>query len=141
MSSNISFLLDKQNAEDLVRSIPYAEYLGIRIEQDINGQMVFRMPFDEKLIGNPMIRAIHGGILAGFMESSATMAVIGIISHDHLPKCVNMTVEYLKSTRPVDTLAKVRINNPGRRIVHLTVDCWQEERGSVALAHCRFLAS
>lgn len=139
--NQFNFLLDEDNAAELVKSIPYAEYLGIKIETNLNGQMIFRMPFDKKLIGNPTIKAIHGGILAGFMESSATLAVIGIISHDHLPKCVNMTVEYLRSTRPIDTFCQVQINNPGRRIVHLTVRCWQEGRGDVSLAHCRFLAS
>lgn len=140
MAERFSFLLDQDSADQLVKSIPYADYLGIRIEQDINGQIIYRLPFQEKHIGNPMIRAIHGGVLAGFMECAATLAVIGIIAHDHLPKCVNMTVEYLKSTRPQDTFARVNINNPGRRVVHLSVSCWQDER-PVSQAHFRFLAT
>ena len=76
MSQQFSFLLDQVSAEKLVSSIPYADYLGICIEQDINGQIRYRLPFQEKHIGNPMIRAIHGGVIAGFMECAASLAVI-----------------------------------------------------------------
>ena len=104
MSQQFSFLLDQVSAEKLVSSIPYADYLGICIEQDINGQIRYRLPFQEKHIGNPMIRAIHGGVIAGFMECAASLAVIGIIAHDHLPKCVNMTTEYLRSAKVIEML-------------------------------------
>ncbi|MDY6828342.1 MAG: PaaI family thioesterase [Pseudomonadota bacterium] len=138
MSQQFSFLLDQVSAEKLVSSIPYADYLGICIEQDINGQIRYRLPFQEKHIGNPMIRAIHGGVIAGFMECAASLAVIGIIAHDHLPKCVNMTTEYLRSAKAEDAFAQVAIKNSGRRIVHLSVHCWQEDHRQVSAGHYRF---
>ena len=40
MSKAFDFLLDEKNATELVSSIPYAEYLGIRIQQNINGEII-----------------------------------------------------------------------------------------------------
>ncbi len=140
MTKAFDFLLDEENAKELVSSIPYAEYLGMRIQQNINGEIIFHLPFQEKHVGNPMIRAIHGGILASFMECSATIMVIGTVSHDHLPKCVNQTTEYLKSAKDVDTYARVKVNKAGRRILATTVSCWQQDESvPVAIAHLRFM--
>ncbi|HEY9135080.1 MAG TPA: PaaI family thioesterase [Pseudomonadales bacterium] len=140
MTKAFDFLLDEENAKELVSSIPYAEYLGMRIQQNINGEIIFHLPFQEKHVGNPMIRAIHGGILASFMECSATIMVIGTVSHDHLHKCVNQTTEYLKSAKDVDTYARVKVNKAGRRILATTVSCWQQDESvPVAIAHLRFM--
>jgi len=140
MSRAFDFLLDEKNTNELVSSIPYADYIGMKIQQNINGEIIFVLPFQEKHVGNPMIRAIHGGVLASFMECSATMMVIGTVSHDHLPKCVNQTTEYLKSAKDVDTYARVKVNKAGRRIVAASVSCWQQDENTpVAISHSRFM--
>ncbi|MBV1881445.1 MAG: PaaI family thioesterase [Pseudomonadales bacterium] len=142
MSKAFDFLLDEKNATELVSSIPYAEYLGIRIQQNINGEIIFLLPFHEKHIGNPMIRAIHGGIIASFLECSSTLMVIGTVCHDHLPKCVNHTTEYLKSAKGVDTFARVKVNKAGRRIVAASVSSWQKDESTpIAISYSRFLVN
>ncbi len=133
-----NFLLDEKNARDIVNSIPYAAYLDIRLQQTINGEIIFHLPFAEKNIGNPVIRALHGGILASFLECSAALMIIGTVSHDHLPKCVNQTTEYLSSAKDVDTFAKVKMNRVGRRVIHTMTSCWQEEGKILVNAHARF---
>ena len=139
MAKSFDLLLDEHNAREIVSSIPFADFLDIQLQQNINGEIVFHLPFAEKNIGNPVIRALHGGILASFMECAATLTIIGTVAHDYLPKCINQTTEYLKSAKDVDTYAKVNINKAGRRIIHATVSCWQEEGQNVALSHSRFL--
>ena len=53
--------------------IPYVEYLGIRVAPD-EVQPIFRMPYQPKLIGNPTLPALHGGVVAGFAETAANAA-------------------------------------------------------------------
>ena len=139
MAKSFNFLLDESNAREIVSSIPFADFLNIQLQQNINGEIIFLLPFAEKNIGNPMIRALHGGILASFMECAASLTIIGTVAHDYLPKCINQTTEYLKSAKDVDTYAKVNINKAGRRIIHATVSCWQEDGREIALSHSRFL--
>jgi uncharacterized protein (TIGR00369 family) len=139
MTKYFDFLLDEKNASDIVGSIPFAEYLDIRIQQNINGEIIFLLPFAEKNIGNPAIRALHGGIMASFAECAASLMIIGTVAHDHLPKCVNQTTEYLSSSKAVDTFAKVKMNRVGKRVIHCATTCWQEEGKPVVISHARFL--
>jgi len=39
MSKAFDFLLDEKNAKELVSSIPYADYIGMKIQQNINGEI------------------------------------------------------------------------------------------------------
>ena len=45
-----------------------------------------------------------------------------------LPKIVTITIDYLRSGRPLDTFAKASITRQGRRVVNVTAEAWQEDR-------------
>jgi acyl-coenzyme A thioesterase PaaI-like protein len=59
----------------LVHGVPYINFLGIEFERR-GDELTAILPFDDKLIGNPLLPAIHGGVTAGFLE---TTAVIGLV--------------------------------------------------------------
>jgi hypothetical protein len=51
---------------------PFARCLGIRIGED--GTLV--TPFSPKIIGNPILPAIHGGMTGVFLETTAIVGVM-----------------------------------------------------------------
>ncbi|MEK9720706.1 MAG: hotdog domain-containing protein, partial [Quisquiliibacterium sp.] len=55
--------------------IPYAQYLGIRVVPS-EDRPLFRLPYQEKLIGNPRLPALHGGVIAGFSETAAILHLL-----------------------------------------------------------------
>ena len=56
----------------LVAQVPYAQFLGIRFDRR-GDELTGVMEFDEKLIGNPLLPALHGGATASFLEVVAVM--------------------------------------------------------------------
>ena len=87
------------------------------------------MPFAERLIGNPMLPALHGGSTAALLEMTAMTQVALSFPGPRLPRPINVTVSYLRTGRPIDVFARARISRAGRRIAHVQADAWQEERG------------
>ena len=58
----------------LLDSLPYARFLGLQTQ--VNGdEVTVTMPFDDKLIGNPMLPALHGGSTAALLEMTAMAQV------------------------------------------------------------------
>ena len=56
------------------------------------------------------------------------------------PRAIDVTVEYLRSGKPMDTFARARMNRVGRRIANIYVEAWQEARAApVAALHGHFL--
>ena len=57
-----------------------------------------------------------------------------------LPKTITLTVDYLRSGRPVDTHARAFVTRQGRRVTNVRVEAWQDDRGKpIATAHAIFL--
>ena len=111
----------------LLDSLPYARVLDLRTQ--INGdELTVVMPFHDKLIGNPMLPALHGGSTAALLEMTAIAQVSLTYPRLHLPRPINVTVAYLRSGKPRDVYARARINKAGRRVAHVVAEAWQEGR-------------
>ena len=111
---------------DLLQRLPYARFLGLegRIEDEV---LTVVMPFADKLIGNPMLPALHGGSTAALLEMTAIAQVALAYPRLRLPRPINVTVSYLRSGRPVDVVARARISRAGRRVAHVLAEAWQDD--------------
>ena len=110
----------------LLHSLPYARFLGLegRVEDEV---LTVVMPFADRLIGNPMLPALHGGSTAALLEMTAIAQVALAYPRLRLPRPINVTVSYLRSGRPVDVLARARISRAGRRVAHVLAEAWQDD--------------
>ncbi len=102
---------------------PFARCLGIRLNDD--GTLV--MPFSPRIIGNPILPAIHGGITGAFLETTAIVGVTRELGVSALPKPIGLTVNYLRSGRALDTFASASIVKQGRRVVAFEAKAWQDD--------------
>ena len=88
------------------------------------------LPYGEHLIGNPSLPALHGGVIGGFMELTAVIQLSIIQGNGGSPKPIDVTVEYLRSGRPVTTYARAEVKKVGRRIANVQVEAWQDVRAN-----------
>ena len=107
----------------LFANSPFARCLGIRVAED----GVLQMPFSPKIIGNPVLPAIHGGITGAFLETTAIVGVARELGVATPPKPIGLTINYLRSGRALDSFANVSIVRQGQRIVAFQAQAWQED--------------
>ena len=113
----------------ILTRIPYARFLSVRME--LHGdEMTGVLPYAEHLIGNPTLPALHGGVIGAFMEMTALLQLSIVESLTRQPRPVDVSIDYLRSGRPVDTYARALIKKVGRRIANVQVEAWQEARGA-----------
>ncbi|MFI0396174.1 PaaI family thioesterase [Paracoccus jiaweipingae] len=129
----------------LVAGVPYTRWLGIHFDRR-GDELTGILPFDEKLIGNPFLRAIHGGVTAAFLETAAIIELSWTAMWDdleagritpgasqpdslpRLPKTIDFTIDYLRSGLPRDSYARARVVRSGRRYASVHVEAWQDNR-------------
>ncbi|WP_319824672.1 PaaI family thioesterase [Thalassovita sp.] len=129
----------------LVHGVPYISFLGIEFDRR-GDELTAVLPFADKLIGNPMIPAIHGGVTAAFLEVTAIIGLSWAYLWDDLesgkleaqtlvegqlptlPKTIDFTVDYLRSGLPRDAYARAQVNRSGRRYASVHVEAWQDNR-------------
>ena len=129
----------QEELDGLLQRIPYARFLGVRME--LHGdEMTAVLPFAEHLIGNPLLPALHGGVIGAFMEMTAIGQLLVAENLMRQPRPVDVSIDYLRSGRPLDTYARALIKRVGRRIANVQVEAWQEARGNpIAALHGHFL--
>ncbi|MBD3677272.1 MAG: PaaI family thioesterase [Rhodobacteraceae bacterium] len=129
----------------LVEGVPYIRFLGIQFDRR-GDEVTATLPFQEMLIGNPILPALHGGVTAAFLEVTAIIELSWsylwediesgkidpqTIDRSHLPrlpKTIDFTVDYLRSGLPRDAYARARVNRSGRRYASVHVEAWQDNR-------------
>jgi acyl-coenzyme A thioesterase PaaI-like protein len=136
----------KQRRDAALRSlldgVPYIQFLGIHFDRR-GDELTAVLPFDEKLIGNPILPAIHGGVTAAFLEVAAIIELSWSLMWGDMesnrtdpaearpflmPKTIDFTVDYLRSGLPRDAYARARVNRSGRRYASVHVEAWQDNR-------------
>ncbi len=120
---------DLGDLEALLARIPYVAHLGVRAEL-AGDEMTAVLPYSEHLIGNPSLPALHGGVIGGFMELTAVIQLSIVQRGGGAPKPIDVTVEYLRSGRPVTTYARAEVKKVGRRIANVQVEAWQDSRAT-----------
>ena len=125
----------------LLDRLPYARFLGLTSEQD-GDDLIVTMPFADRLIGNPMLPALHGGATAALLELTAVAQAALSYPRLRLPRPINVTVAYLRSGRPADVRARARISKAGRRVAHVLAEAWQEDEAQpIASLTAHFLVA
>ncbi len=114
------------DVDALVAAVPYCAFLGVTARLD-GERVVLEMPFGAKLIGNPVLPAIHGGVIGSLLETAAIVQTVWATKSAALPKPVDITIDYLRSGRPVTSFASATLARQGRRVVNVHATMWQDD--------------
>ncbi|MEH6564451.1 MAG: PaaI family thioesterase [Halopseudomonas sp.] len=122
----------------LVELIPYASMIGMEVTR-LGDEAVFRLPKSEDNIGNPVLPALHGGVIAGFMEQSAMLHLMIFMNSAVFPKIIDFSVDYLRAGLYRDTYATCQVWRQGRRVGNVAITAWQtRSKEPIATARAHF---
>lgn len=123
----------------VLAAIPYARFLGVRVQQ-LGNEVITVLPFKDELVGNPILPAIHGGVIGAFLEITAVLQLLFETECERLPKTVDVNFDYLRSGRAVTTYGRAIVNRRGRRVANVRSELWQEDPNRpVALSQGHYL--
>lgn len=136
----LAALRDDNNVAALCEAIPYARLMGVEVSTGDDGELLFQLPFYPRNVGNTALPALHGGLIGGFLENAALLHLIWHRESLEAPKIVDFSLDYLRSGRPQTLFARCEITKQGKRVAHVLIEAWQEDRHKpVAVARAHFL--
>ena len=56
-------------------STAYIQALGAEVTQAVTGQTTMRLPYSQKIVGNPDTGVVHVGVITGLLDHACGMAV------------------------------------------------------------------
>lgn len=125
--------------QQLLDAIPYSQMLGIQVAEATQPP-ILTLPFKEDNIGNALLPAIHGGVIAGFMEHTALMTILWSGESQALPRTINFSIDYLRPAKAETLYAQCDVARQGRRVANVAITTWQQNINKpVASARGHFL--
>jgi acyl-coenzyme A thioesterase PaaI-like protein len=122
----------------LLQRIPYATLIGVECSR-VGDELLFRLPANKDNIGNPLLPAIHGGVIAGFMELAAALHLLVFTGSPGVPKIIDFSLDYLRAGQFRDTWARCQVCRQGRRVANVAITAWQStETETIATARAHF---
>lgn len=120
---------------------PLRQWLSFEATETSDGRLYSMTPGDAH-VGNPLIKALHGGVVSTFLELAALHELKRSLGPEANASAINTNVDYLKSVRPAPLFAGARIVKAGRRLVFVDCAAWQDDENSpAAKAACSFALS
>jgi uncharacterized protein (TIGR00369 family) len=77
-------------------NVPHNRALGMEILELSRGEVLFRLPYDEKLVGNPDSGVLHGGAITALLDGASGSAVFTSLT-DLVPiATLDLRIDYLR---------------------------------------------
>jgi uncharacterized protein (TIGR00369 family) len=108
--------------ENLTRYVPHNQALGIRLVSMVDGRVTLALPYDAKLVGNPLTGVLHGGAITALLDGACGLSVYLKLGTPVPIATLDLRIDYLRPAVP------------GRE-VHGRAECFKVTR-SVAFVRC-----
>lgn len=117
---------ETRDPDILTDAIPYAQFLGISATEN-DGALLARLEYRETNVGNPVLPAIHGGVVGAFLETTAILQLLWLQESIRIPKTITITIDYLRSAGPFETFARADVTKLGARVANVRAFAWQKD--------------
>jgi uncharacterized protein (TIGR00369 family) len=117
--------------------IPFNQFLGIETLDVQTGLVRMRLPYRPVLVGNPVLPALHGGVLSTLLDVVGGGAAWTVVRPGERVYTIDLRIDYLEPARCLTLLAEAKVVRSGRRIVVVNMRAFHEEQPSHTLADAR----
>ena len=110
--------LDRAKIEEgMIRMVPHARAIGMRIDRIEPGDVWVSLPYDERFVGDPNTGVIHGGIVSTLLDASGGLAVFSAVGFDQSIATLGLRIDYMKPATPhKDVRAHIECYKVGKSI-------------------------
>lgn len=118
---------------DQVRSffrdaIPFNRFLGMDVARFDSGLVQLTVEFRPEFIGNPVLPALHGGVISSLLDTAGGGAVWSQIEPTDRVSTVDLRVDYLRPGRPEPLVGQGRVVRLGNRVGVAELRAWHPGR-------------
>jgi uncharacterized protein (TIGR00369 family) len=87
-------------ARQFTEAIPHAKALGMEFTDIGDGTAEMHMPYDERFIGDPETRVIHGGAVYALLDTTCGAAVISHPANPGATATIGLRIDYMRAATP-----------------------------------------
>ncbi|MEX2475395.1 PaaI family thioesterase [Marinobacter sp.] len=118
-----------------IETLNQARELGLAVEEASDGVLTMRLPYSDRIIGNPDTGVIHGGAITTLMDTTSGSVIICALPDFELCPTLDLRVDYMRPAEPhKPVFARAETYKITRNIIFTRCEAYQE--GGETIANC-----
>ncbi|MEP4891191.1 MAG: thioesterase family protein [Aliiglaciecola sp.] len=156
-NTDTTVLLNSEALAEIVvnmfsEQMPFNQLLGIKIDKLSADKVEIRMPWSDKLMGNPFHKILHGGVTASILDTVGGVTAIlhsikGIeeISVEEFQRnfsnvgTIDMRVDYLRPGKGNEFIATAEVIRKGRKVAVCRMELHNETGTHIAFGTATYM--
>ncbi len=107
--------------------------LGLAVESASEGELILRLPYSDRIIGNPDTGVIHGGAITTLMDTASGSVIMCALEDFELCPTLDLRVDYMRPAEPHrPVFAKAETYKITRNIIFTRCEAYQESGETIA---------
>jgi uncharacterized protein (TIGR00369 family) len=86
--------------ENIAQFVPHNRALGIRFVSMEDQRVTLALPYDAKLVGNPLTGVLHGGAITALLDAACGLAVWIKVAEPVPIATLDLRIDYLRPATP-----------------------------------------
>lgn len=125
------------NAELFLSSIRHCGVLGIAFVAIGDSSLTLKLPYGEKIIGNPFNGVIHSGSITTLMDTAMGLSVPLTLENYELCPTLDLRIDYMGAAIPNETVyGKAVVYRITEHVVFVRGTAYHEEAPERPIARC-----
>ena len=125
------------NAKLFLSSIRHCEVLGISFVAVDEDSLTLKLPYGEKIVGNPFNGVIHSGSITTLMDTTMGLSVPLTLENIELCPTLDLRIDYMGAAIPNETVyGKAVVYRITEHVVFVRGTAFHEEAPDRPIAHC-----
>jgi len=84
----------------LLDGVPHAKAIGMQLEEVSRAEATVKIPYNEKLIGNPDSGVLHGGVITTLLDNTSGIAVFCALTELTSTATLDLRIDYMRAAHP-----------------------------------------
>jgi uncharacterized protein (TIGR00369 family) len=112
---------------EVIGLIPHAQSLGMEMIHVTRGMAIMKLPYDERLVGNPENGVLHGGAVTTLIDTCCGLAAITTPKVPQRTATLDLRIDYLRPATPHRPMfAMAEVYKATRQIAFLRASAYQD---------------
>ena len=122
-------------SEFMENQIPFNKHLGMKVQSLTPGKCAMILPFQENFIGDPVRKALHGGVISSLIDTTGGLCCWSMLKSDQdRISTVDIRIDYLQKGPTTDLICHAKVLRMGNRVAVARMDVFKCDDQTVLIA-------